>query len=102
MLQKLNLIMNMVKDTSIISISDIDNPKIEYVILKRLKHIHISKYNWTKDRGLIIEWHIYDISLPDFVDCMVTDKIIILNAFSRNVNLTIGKEFEKYVEDNVE
>ena len=79
------------------SINDFDDPEIEYVISEQDDYVQLAKFNWTKDKGLMKDWRIFERTASDVYDCMVADEII---STEGGVLLTLGDEFEKYADEH--
>jgi len=79
------------------SINDFDDHEIEYVIHDQDDFVQLSKYNYTKEKGLMKEWRIFERSARDVFDCMVADDII---STEGGLLLTLGDEFEKYADEH--
>jgi hypothetical protein len=75
------------------SINDFDDPEIEYVISEQDDYVQLSKYNYTREKGFIKEWRIFERTAKDVFDCMVADELI---SSAGGVMLTLSDEFEKY------
>ncbi len=85
------------EETYIKSINDYDDHEIEYVIHEQDDFVQLSKYNYTKDKGLLKEWRIFERSASDVFDCMVAADIV---STESGLLLTLGDEFEKYADDH--
>ena len=85
------------EDNYVKSINDFDDPDIEYVINEQHDFVQLSKYNYTKEKGLMKEWRIFERSARDVFDCMVADEII---STEGGVLLTLGDEFERYADEH--
>ena len=85
------------EDNYVKSINDFDDPDIEYVINEQHDFVQLSKYNYTKEKGLMKEWRIFERSARDVFDCMVADEII---STEGGLLLTLGDEFEKYADEH--
>ena len=95
--EKNDMIMLKEEDNYVKSINDFDDPDIEYVINEQHDFVQLSKYKYTKEKGLLKEWRIFDRSARDVFDCMVADEII---STEGGVLLTLGDEFEKYADEH--
>ena len=91
-----NMIM-LKEDNYVKSINDFDDHEIEYVIHDQDDFVQLSKYNYTKEKGLMKEWRIFERSARDVFDCMVADDII---STEGGLLLTLGDEFEKYADEH--
>ena len=85
------------EDNYVKSINDFDDPEIEYVINEQQDFVQLSKYNYTKEKGLLKEWRIFERSGRDVFDCMIADEII---STEGGVLLTLGDEFERYADEH--
>ena len=94
-----NIVMIMLKEEIhfVRSINDFDDPEIEYVISEQDDYVQLAKFNWTKDKGLMKDWRIFERSARDVYDCMIADEIINTEG---GVLLTLGDEFEKYADEH--
>ena len=58
------------------SILDEEDGQTEFVIVEYDDHTHVSRYNFTKEKGLEKDWKIYGRTGQDVYDCLEADDII--------------------------
>ena len=78
------------------SINDYDDREIEYVISEQDNYVQLAKFNWTKERGLLNDWRIFDMTAKEVWDDLIEKEIV----FNHGVCVTLGDEFERYAEDH--
>lgn len=78
------------------SINDFDDREIEYVISEQDDYVQLAKFNWTKDKGLMNDWRIFDKTAVEVWNDMIKKEIIVYQG----VAITLGDEFEKYADEH--
>ena len=78
------------------SINDFDDREIEYVISEQDDYVQLAKFNWTKDKGLMNDWRIFDKTAVEVWNDMIKKEIIVYQG----VAITLGEEFERYAEEH--
>jgi len=93
---KNDMIMIREEEHFIRSINDFDDREIEYVISEQDDYVQLAKFNWTKDKGLMNEWRIFDKTAVEVWNDMIKKEIIVYQGDA----ITLGDEFEKYAEEH--
>ncbi len=96
---KNDMIMLKEEEHFIRSINDFDDREIEYIISEQDDYVQLAKFNWTKDKGLMNEWCIFDKTAEDVWNDMIK-KEIINYSFLSGLAITLGDEFEKYADEH--
>jgi len=78
------------------SINDYDDREIEYVISEQDNYVQLAKFNWTKERGLLNDWRIFDMTAKEVWDDLIEKEIVV----NHGVCVTLGDEFERYAEEH--
>jgi len=79
------------------SINDYDDREIEYVISEQDNYVQLAKFNWTKERGLLNDWRIFDMTAKEVWDDLIEKEIVVNQGFHLSI---LGDEFERYAEDH--